>query len=264
MTLAVAYSLTFDPIAENADRSVFIAADSRTTDKLTGRTADHGAKVILLDPVPAVLAFAGEVKLGELGLALAAKLVRRESSPTLERIKELTLSAFKNFYRPGKSLWGLLGAVSGDGASDSIWSLGPHNGKEITAQTDSHSAMIGDLEAQAAYKSTLQKHWTSVSLIQPSGAPPVAVSTSYRYGIIFDMAIDEMHRRGKSTIGRPVQALLITKHRYWSFGGGKYNQQDDAWEQVHPTSGEVRFRFREPELRDLRRRAGDLRQRRPE
>jgi len=41
------------------------------------------------------------LELGDRSLALAAKLVRQEASPTLDRIKELTLTAFKKFYRTG-------------------------------------------------------------------------------------------------------------------------------------------------------------------
>lgn len=258
MTLAVAYSLAFDPTTPTVERSVFIAADSRLTSP-TGLTADDGAKVIVLDPVPAVLAFSGAVKLGEPSLALAAKLVRQEPSPTLDRIGDLTLAAFKEFYRPGASLSGLLGAVSHDGTSDLIWKLAPHDSREMTAHPVSGSAMIGNEEAQAAYESTRQEHWTSLTSINPGGAPSVAVGISYRHVIMFDKTVDEMNRRGSSTIGRPIQALLVTKDRYWSLGAGKYNEQDDEWGQVHPRDGEVRFRYREPELHHMRRKAHDLR-----
>ncbi len=258
MTLAVAFSLTYDLTTPTVERSVFIAADSRITYP-KGPPADDGAKVIVLDPVPAVLAFAGDVNLGERSLALAAKLVRQEPSPTLDRIGELTLAAFKKFYRPGASLWGLLGAVSRDGSSDLIWKLAPRDSREMTAHPVSGSAMIGDEKAQAAYESSRQKHWTSLASINPGGAPPVAVGISYRHVIMFDMTVNEMNRRSTSTIGRPIQALLVTKDHYWSFGAGKYNEQDDEWEQVHPRDGEVRFRNREPELHHLRRKAHDLR-----
>lgn len=258
MTLAVAFSLTYDLTTPTVERSIFIAADSRITYP-KGPPADDGAKVIVLDPIPAVLAFSGVVNLGEPSLALAAKLVRQEPSPTLERIRDLTLAAFQKFYRPGASLSGLLGAVSPDGTSDSIWKLAPHDSREMTVHPVSDSAMIGSEKAQAAYESTRQEHWASLASINPGGAPPVAVGIGHRHVIMFDKTVDEMNRGGSSTIGRPIQALLVTKDRYWSFGAGKYNEQDDEWEQIHPRDGEVRFRNREPELHQMRRKAPDLR-----
>ena len=261
MTLAVAHSLAFDPTS-HAERSVFMVADSRIT-LANARLADDGAKVILLDPVPAVLAYAGHQDLGELSLAFAAKLVRQEPSPNLDKIKELTLTAFGRFYRPGMSLWGLLGAVSSNGLSDSIWKLGPHNGKDMTAQLVQSPAMIGDTRAQAAYERCRETHWTSLRFIRP-GRTNVAIDSAQRHCIIFDYAIDEMNQTGQSTIGRPIQAFIITKDRWEALGLGKYNQEKGEWEQVHPKPGEVRFEYKELELSDLRPLAGELRQRKPD
>ncbi|MCH8039201.1 MAG: hypothetical protein IH977_02510 [Nitrospinae bacterium] len=239
-----------------------MVADSRIT-LANARWADDGAKVILLDPIPAVLAYAGEVNFGELSLALAAKLARQEPSPTLDKIKELTLTAFGRFYRRGRSLWGLLGAVSSNGSSDSIWSLGPHNGRDMTAQLVHSPAMIGDPKAQAAYERCREKHWTSLGTMR-LGPMNVAIDSAQRQCIIFDYAIDEMSQTGQSTIGRPIQAFLITKDRWLALGSGKYNQGKDEWEQVHPKRGEVRFRHREYDLRDLRPLVSELRKRKPD
>ena len=262
MTLAVAHSLAFDPTSQ-AERSVFIATDSRITEN--GRlVGDDGAKVILLDPIPAVLAYAGLVDYGELSLDLAARRVRQEPSPNLDKINELTLTAFRNYYRPGMRLWGLLGAVSSDGSSDSIWKLGPHDGKRMTAQLVHPLAMIGDNKAQEAYERCYKKHWASLRVIRPRGKVPVGIDSAQRLWLIFDYAIEEMNRTRQSTIGRPIQALLITKDRWEALGGGKYNQRKGEWEQVHPKDREVRFRRREYELRGLRRLASKLRQRKPD
>ncbi len=263
MTLAVAHSLAFDHTS-HAERSIFIAADSRIT-LGNARVVDDGAKVILLSPIPAVLAYAGRVDLGELSMALAAKLVRQEPSPNLDRIKELTLTAFKNFYRPGAALWGLLGAVSSNGSSGSIWKLGPHDGKDMTAQLVQSLDMIGDTRAQVAYKRCREEHWAKLRFLRPgSKNVPVAIDSAQRHCIIFDYAIDEMSQTEQSTIGRPIQALLITKDRWQDLGLGKYNEGKDEWEQAHPKPREVRFRYRELELRDLRPLLGELRQRKPD
>ncbi len=133
----------------------------------------------------------------------------------------------------------------------------------MTAQLVPLPAMIGDLKAQTAYERCREKHWTSLRTIRP-GPTNVAIDIAQRLCIIFDYAIDEMSQTGQSTIGRPIQALLITKDRWLALGGGKYNQGKDEWEQVHPKPGEVRFRYRELELRDLRPLLGELRQRKPD
>jgi len=264
MTLAVAHSLAFDHTS-HAERSVFMAADSRITLESGRLVGDDGAKVILLDPVPAVLAYAGRVDLGELSMAHAAKLVRQEPSPNLDRIKELTLTAFKNFYRPGVSLWGLLGAVSSNGSSDSIWRLGPHNGKDMTAQLVHPIAMIGDTRAQAAYERCRETHWKNLKALRlGSKNVPVAIDHAQRLCIILDYTIDEMNQTGQSTIGRPIQAFIITKDRWEALGLGKYNQEKGEWEQIHPKPGEVRFEYRELDLSDLRPLVSELRQRKPD
>lgn len=255
MTLAVAYSLLFDPTAKVDERSIFMATDSRITIEQAGqptRAVDDGAKVILLDPVPAVLAFAGRVDLGERSLAHAAKLIRSEPSLTFEEIKELTLTAFKKFYRPGEDLWGLLGVVSTDGRQAQRWKLGRHDGKELTAlQVDGNPAMIGDPRAQAAYETSQEN--AKISSIYPGGPPPMALGIGQRHCTIFDGAIEEMNRQGISTIGGPVQALLVKKDGWFAFSGAKYNKEKADWEQIRPRPGDVRFRYRESELRDLRR-----------
>jgi len=260
MTLAIARSLACGPTLK--ERSVFIATDSRISFD-TGQKVDDGAKVILLDPVPALLAFAGRVDLGERSLALAVKLVQQKSSPNLEDIKEIALTAFKKFYSPGASLWGLLGAVATDGASDMIWKLGPHNGNEMTAIGGDTSAFIGDPQAQAAYERMDEKHWTSLKSMH-LGPWDVGIDIAQRHCTILDYTIDEMNQTGKSTIGRPIQALFITKDRWLAFGLGRYNEERHEWEQVHPKSGELRFRHRAIELSSLHPIADELRQRKPD
>ncbi len=253
MTLAVTQSLTFDPTSQHTERSVFIAADSRIMLENGRLVGDDGAKVILLKPVPAVLAYAGEVDYGEKSMAFAAKLVWKERSPNLDKIRELTLTAFRRFYRPGMCLWGLLGAVSSDGSSDSIWKLGPHDGRRMTAQLVHSLDMIGDPNARVAYKRCHKRHWTSLRAMRPrSKKVPVAIDIAQRHCIIFDYAIDEMNQSGRSTIGRPIQALLVTKDGWLPLGLRKYNQGKDEWEQVDPKHREVRFKYREDDLGDLR------------
>ena len=251
MTLAIAFRLLFDVTAEVHERSIFMATDSRITYDPGGTVVDDGAKLILLE-FPAVLAYAGRVDLGEKSLALAVKLMRPEPRLTFEEIKELTLTAFNKFYRSGEDLWGLLGVVSTDGKHDHVWKLAPH-GSELRALDTGNPAMIGAPGAQAAYETYVEESWTKFSTIRPGPHPPTAVGIAQQHHTIFNAAIEEMHRQGTSTIGGPVQALLVKKDGWFAFSGAKYNEQKAEWEPVRPSPGDVHFRYREPELRDLRR-----------
>ena len=200
-------------------------------------------------------AFAGQVDVGEKALALTAKLVGKENQPTIQVIAEIAQTAFQKFYKPPMSLHGLVGAVSPTGEAG-IWKLIPAE-YSMDLEPVASQGLIGDPKAKGIYKEMEILHWTKLQRLklgQPQSIQDViAIDISGRVNAVFDYTIKEYNRIDPtSTIGRPIQAVLINQNGGRNYGARVSDDGMDSWSRVDPTPGQVRARHRGKEFKGNR------------
>jgi hypothetical protein len=252
MTLVVAHRFQLVPRSPAEGQAVLIACDSRISYGGARSPDDDGGKLVVLTPRSAV-AYAGHRALGERVLARAIRDCERAASElSPDQIRDITGNAFDFFYKAnrykGLRVWGLLAAVSADGAAH-IWKLSPGASRIEVHDIVGQPHPIGDPRASRLFERLRDDKWAALTSLNLGKRDPLTVMVmdiGSRVSILLDNTISELKIEADSTVGGPIQNVVVSRHGYLSLRLRAVAGKRSLGE-LTADDGDVKFRFR-PEI----------------